>query len=83
MRVLILIVMDDPLRGFDFLCFTNNLLVLILIVMDDPLRAIMHSADDFSDNGVLILIVMDDPLRGIRILMMRLFMDCLNPYCNG
>ena len=45
MEVLILVVMDDPLRVKKFLTGLDDKAVLILVVMDDPLRV----ADLFSE----------------------------------
>ena len=43
-KVLILVVMDDPLRAKNYKCCDKDDCVLILVVMDDPLRVhiILH-----------------------------------------
>ena len=74
--VLILVLMEDTLRGDQLYVMLKEYLVLILVLMEDTLRGNKSMENLFE---VLILVLMEDTLREQRLvfLCLSLFDVCL------
>ena len=65
--VLILVVMEDGLRGLcSLMCIARKVKVLILVVMEDGLRVYPGIVYFQRQEDVLILVVVEDGLRGLK-----------------
>ncbi len=70
-EVLILVLMEDTLRGQGCCPFRKGGGVLILVLMEDTLRGLDH-AWNHASGVVLILVLMEDTLREQRLVSLCL-----------
>ena len=67
LQVLILVLMEDTLRGRGNETVTVSSIVLILVLMEDTLRELKMRYDYKHSYSVLILVLMEDTLRVSRV----------------
>ena len=80
--VLILVLMEDTLRGITTILTNWRTEVLILVLMEDTLRVRVSLSVDKAIRGVLILVLMEDTLR-VLLHKKMVLTKSLNPCFNG